>query len=356
MKQKIISIFILILLSSCSSIAPAPTATALPASTNTHLPTKPPTSAPTQTATPTESLTASYQKIEAEYIATLSPEQKALYEQYNSKDRTAEGLTRRFLDGDLSTYLAYVDMNKDSKDYGEVTSVWNPEQQKPNPALLIENNLFINENSASEIIWNPDMDRDKAKQIMADYMKYVRLKLVAEASGIDLSNTLEGALTNEKAQKLLTEGHIVTLHDASASYKSNGIDVKYSVPSQLIEVASDTSIVFKIVSTTDANMILSTGYDKDNGKIIQDGVSFIQSANGSLNINFYHTGNENLLGYSEYKDLVFVRRLAFSFDAFVTRSSRPLRGAGNVGDIDAVTARTIFDPYLTIKEPLILFR
>ena len=128
------------------------------------------------------------------------------------------------------------------------------------------------------------------------------------------------------------------------------------MPSQLIEVASDTSIVFKIVSTTDANMILSTGYDKDNGKIIQDGVSFIQSANGSLNINFYHTGNENLLGYSEYKDLVFVRRLAFSFDAFVTRSSRPLRGAGNVGDIDAVTARTIFDPYLTIKEPLILFR
>ena len=121
MKQKIISIFILILLSSCSSIAPAPTATALPASTNTHLPTKPPTSAPTQTATPTESLTASYQKIEAEYIATLSPEQKALYEQYNSKDRTAEGLTRRFLDVDLSTYLAYVDMNKDSKDYGEVT-------------------------------------------------------------------------------------------------------------------------------------------------------------------------------------------------------------------------------------------
>lgn len=33
-----------------------------------------------------------------------------------SEDKEApEGLTRRFLDGDLSTYLAYVDMNKSQK-------------------------------------------------------------------------------------------------------------------------------------------------------------------------------------------------------------------------------------------------
>ena len=134
MKQKFISIFILILLSSCSSSTPAPTATALPVSTNTPLPTNPPTSAPTQTAIPTENPTASYQKIEAEYLATLSPEQKALYDQYNSIDRTPEELIRRFLDGDLCIYLAYVDMNENSKDFGEVTSVWNPEQK--NQTLL----------------------------------------------------------------------------------------------------------------------------------------------------------------------------------------------------------------------------
>ncbi len=134
MKQKFISMFILILLSACSSIAPAPTATALAVSTNTSLPIEHPTSAPTQTPVPTQNPALEYQKIEAEYLATLSPEQKALYDQYNSIDRTPEGLIRRFLDGDLSTYLAYVDMYKDSKDFDEVVAVWNPEQK--NQTLL----------------------------------------------------------------------------------------------------------------------------------------------------------------------------------------------------------------------------
>ena len=71
MKQKFISMFILILLSACSSIAPAPTATELPASINAPLPTEPPTSAPTNTSSaPTENPTVSYgQQFTNDYMA-----------------------------------------------------------------------------------------------------------------------------------------------------------------------------------------------------------------------------------------------------------------------------------------------
>ena len=53
--------------------------------------------------------------------------------------------------------------------------------------MLIENSLFVNENSASEIIWNPDMNRAEAKQKMADYMKYVRAQVCAKSKKVDLS-------------------------------------------------------------------------------------------------------------------------------------------------------------------------
>jgi hypothetical protein len=49
MKQILISIFILVLASSCSSVAPAPTATTLPTSASTPLPTETPTSTPSAT-------------------------------------------------------------------------------------------------------------------------------------------------------------------------------------------------------------------------------------------------------------------------------------------------------------------
>ncbi len=275
MKQKFISIFILILLSSCSPIAPAPTATALAVSINTPLPTEPPTSAPTQTPVPTQNPALEYQKIEAKYIVTLSPEQKALYEQYNSEDRTPEGLTRRFLDGDLSTYLAYVDMNKDSKDFGEVTFIWNPEQQKPNPALLIGNDvLFINESSASKIGYNPDVDKAQAEATLVKYFDYVRANTIALSKGVNLPNTLDEALADPQAIKFLADGAQVNLR---ALKSENYVPHTYNVPFQLFNISETTGIVFKSVPKTNENMFFLS---KD--KETYAGWSVNQTANGPL--------------------------------------------------------------------------
>ncbi len=281
MKQKFISIFILILLSSCSSIAPAPNAATLTASINTPLPTELPTSAPTQTPVPTQNPALEYQKIEEEYIATLSSEQKALYVQYNSKDRTSEGLARRFLDGDMSTYLAYVDMNKDSKDFGEVTFIWNPEQQKPNPTLLIGDDvLFINTSSASKMAFT----KAEAEDTLVKYFKYVRANTIALSHRVNLPNTLDEALANPRAIEYLANGGQVNLRSVRSENHSLH---KYNVPAQTISLSGSTAIVFKTVPEPDSNMFFLS-FDKDK----YYGWSINQASGQPLTINYYSNGGD----------------------------------------------------------------
>ena len=213
MKQILISMFILILISSCSSVAPAPTATVLPSSTN--VPTATVTSSPptaTEAPTATAELGAAAKLAESQYRASLTPEQQALFDQ--SADRTAEGLSRSFLTGDLSSYLVYQDTN----DNNEVTSVWNPETNKANPALFVDGNLFINAaGTGSEIIYNPEMDRTQAKNNLSNYMRYVRAQVCAKGSGVMLPKTLDTALADPKAQKFLADSCNITLHRSAGA-------------------------------------------------------------------------------------------------------------------------------------------
>ncbi len=336
MKQKFISVFILILLSSCSSIAPAPTATALVVSTNTPLPTEPPTSAPIQTPAPTENPALEYQKIEEEYIATLSPEQKALYEQYNSKDRTAEGLTRRFLDGDLSTYLAYVDMNKNSKDFGEVTFIWNPEQQKLNPALLIGDDvIFINESSASKMAFT----KAEAEATLVKYFKYVRANTIALSYRVNLPNTLDEALADPRAIEFLDKGAQVDLRAIrSESYEKH----KYSVPAQAISVSGATAIVFKTVPEPDQNMFLIS-YNADK----YSGWSVDQNQNGALNINYFSNGGDSMPG-GPAPEMLLSSRIYRAFNKIFFRAS-------NDDTSDSITNQIIFNNNNWNTEPLIIY-
>jgi hypothetical protein len=296
-----------------------------------------PSPTPTETLTPTE---PSFSDLESRYRDTLTPEQQKQFDE--SKNMTSEGLVRRFLDDDLASYLAYTNARPDSIDYREVTAVWNSEQNRLNPALLIENNLFINERTSSEIIWNPEMDRATAKQTFANYMKYVRLKLIAIANGIRLSNTLEGALANQESLGLLKKGDTVILrhlHSSSSRRKH-----KYNVPEQEFLFSEQTGIVFKFISNETPNMYFSeSASDADNYK----GWSCDQKNNGYFQINYFSQGPEDFTGYS-FGDKIFSRRLAYVVNYLFYRAS-------NNGDVDTITNQTIFNQFGVEIKPLIIF-
>lgn len=276
-----------------------------------------------------ETLDDSPTHIETQYKTTLTVDQITMLD--STQDRTSEGLVRRFLDGDLSSYLAYVDVKPDSKDLGEVVGVWNREQQKSNPALLIENNLFVNENSASEIIWNPDMDRAEAKQTMADYMKYVRAQVCAKSNKVDLPNTLDGALADPNAIKYLEDGCTITLLKSSG-----GKNHPYNVPEQNILISSETGVVIRFVSEPNSDMtFIESGVEKAS----YHGWSFKQQDANLLSIDFFQTGAPYITQFPEYTHLLFSERLAYIFQSLFSRTQQ---SNINAGERDTVTGQIIY--------------
>jgi hypothetical protein len=283
-----------------------------------------------------ESPTASYEKMEAEYIATLTPEQKALYEQYGSKDRTSEGLVRRFLEHDgLKTYLAYVDVNPDSKDLNEVVAVWNPEQKKSNPAKLIGTNvLILNETSGDKI----EFTGPQAEATLEKYFKYVRANMIALNQGVNLPNELDDALADPRTIEYLANGAQVNLRAIrSESYSPR----KYNVSAQTISISESTSIVFKTVKEPDPNMFFIT-----KGPDIYMGWSIDQSAGGPLTINYSSNGLDTIQGSNS--SMLLAKRISKVMHSLFFRAS-------NDGSSDTITNTTIFNGGDLSTKPLIIY-
>lgn len=321
-----IGLMILVLFSAnltgCGGQPASPTLT--PSATQT-----PTLAIPTQTATPTEPPDQQFKNMEQDYKKTLTPEQLAVYEK--APDMTKEGRVRKFLDGDFSTYLAYYD-EKEGKDKGEVVAVFNQETQKLNPALYVEGGrtLFINEVSKSEMIYNPEMDKQEAEKTMADYMNYVRLNLCALSNGINLSNVLDKAIANEDAQKLLEDGCTVTLRAEKAT--GPRIDHKYNIPTQTFEISSQTGVVIKFIDHETENMYFSeSANDPNNYK----GISYEKNQNGQFVINSLNQGAEDYTGYN-FKDRIFARRIEDVMNHLFNRIS-------GGGSLDTVTQLNLFD-------------
>ncbi|MCC6569458.1 MAG: hypothetical protein IT315_09485 [Anaerolineales bacterium] len=338
--SRIISILLLafmIFVSACASPAVAPTQTAFPVTS-----TLTPSPIPTETLVPTPEPTANP---ETAYYQSLTDEQKALFDQ--TKDMTAEGFNRMFLtEQGLTNYLAYYDKS------GEVAYVWNFEQGKLNPALKIENNLLINETSASHIIWNPELNRAEAQKTLADYFRYARARVIAGANHVQLGNTLESALANPVTQKYLEEGRNVTLLPTSRDYINiDGSKAKFKVPAQNIFVSGETPIVFRTVQELDENMVVTSGASE--GQRILTGYSFETNSDGTLIINYYHVGPEDLANFSEHSDFVLSRRIKNAVSGMFGRASQALFSGGYD---DPVTQSIIFDPYgLKPDDPLIKY-
>ncbi len=325
-------LFIASLFSAC---APASTLAPTHLTPDTsHLTPSPPPLPPTETPAPTATIAPEI-AIEQAYRQTLTPEQLALFDQ--SSDLTHEGLARRFLENDLSHYLAYFDRD------GEVAYVWNPEQMKTNPALKIDNNLLINENSASHIVWNPELDREQAKKTLSDYFKYARARVCAAGTGVQLPKTLDTALADPKAQGFLEKGCTVTLHGVKTL---SGQSYPYSVLSQTIDVSGQVGIVVRFVDKKESNMILVP--------IILDGIeaenAFIQkqTERGNLEFNFFHSGPE-----SRIADKILSRRISWMFQSFFSRATRV--NARGLGDNDHLTAQVIYNSKGVDISPLIIY-
>ncbi len=330
MLPKIISLAILIpFLSACAEATPVPTTTLLP--TETFTPSPIPTETPTLTPEPTANP-------ETAYYQSLTDEQKALFDQ--TRDMTAEGFTRQFLtEQGLTNYLAYYDKD------GEVAYVWNFEQGKLNPALKIENNLLINETSASHIIWNPELNRAEAQKTLADYFRYARARVIAGANHVQLGNTLESALANPLTQKYLDNGSFITLHGVSWNDKFH----PYSVLSQKINVSGDTPFVIKFVAEPNNNMAFS--YLAADPEVYR-GWGFEQN-NDRVYLEYFNQGAEDLISYADYKDMVLTRRVSRLFRSLFSRAS-DFNNAH--GEFDTVTSHIIFsDQNLETNNPLIIY-
>lgn len=271
-----------------------------------------------------ESPTASYQNMEKEYLETLTDEQMALYEQYASEDRTSEGLVRRFLEHEgLKTYLAYIDVNPDSKDLNEVVAVWNPEQQKSNPAKLIGTDVLILNGTSGDKI---EFTGPQAEDTLEEYFKYFRANIIALSKGEDLPNELDTALADPRAIEYLANGAQVNLRAIrSESYSPR----KYYVPEQTISISESTSIVFKTVKEPDPNMFFIT-----KGPDIYMGWSIGQSAGGPLTINYSSNGLDTIQGSNS--SMLLSKRISKVMHSLFSRAS-------NNDSSDTITNTTIFN-------------
>lgn len=299
-----------------------------PSSTETFTPSPVPTLTPEPTANP-----------ETAYYQSLTDEQKALFDQ--TRDMTVEGFTRQFLtEQGLTNYLAYYDKS------GEVAYVWNFEQGKLNPALKIENNLLINETSASHIIWNPNLNRAEAQKTLADYFRYARARVIAGANHVQLGKTLESALANPLTQKYLGNGSFVTLHGVSWNNKFH----PYSVPKQRINVSGDTSFVIKFVAEPNDKMAFRwLAADPE----VYSGWGFEQN-NDRIFFEYFNQGAEDIATDKELKDMILVRRIAFMFQSFFYRAAGH---SSMAGEVDTITANEIFhtENYSDLPDSLVYF-
>ncbi len=351
MKRKLVgflSVLFLVALSACGSFAPVPAltpthltpdtshpSTTLRASLTPSLTPLPPTETPAPTATIAPEIA-----IEQAYRQTLTPEQLALFDQ--SSDLTHEGLARSFLENDLSHYLAYFDRD------GEVAYVWNPEQMKTNPALKIDNNLLINEASASHIVWNPELDREQAKKTLSDYFKYARARVCAAGTGAQLPKTLDAALADPKAQGFLEKGCRVTLNNVSDPWA----DYPYDVPAQTIDVSGQIGFVIRFTDKRTEDMIVRNTISNDGVESVR-AYTHRQSKRGYLEFMYFHSGIEDLSDYPEFKSMILSRRISNIFSSLFSRAAGTT--ATGLGDLDPLTQTTIFNPKGLNTVPLIIY-
>ncbi len=205
--------------------------------------------------------------------------------------------------------------------------------------MLIENSLFVNENSASEIIWNPDMNRAEAKQKMADYMKYVRAQVCAKSKKVDLPNTLEGALSDQNGINFLKDGCKVSLRAVNEKGK-----LPFTVQEQSIFISGQTGMVIKFVSKEEDNMRL---VDKKDGYF---GLKFDQNDNLITGI-YFNVGQDLLIEYPEHLNKLFSERFAVLMKSLLGRSSK----SGDDMIQDEVTMTTIHNDVNFETKPLIIY-
>jgi hypothetical protein len=91
-----------------------------------------------------------------------------------------------------------------------------------------------------------------------------------------------------------------------------------------------TAVIVKFVTEPDGNMFK---IDKADGYL---GVSYGQTKNGPLVVNYYNIGEENLNQFPQHKNKIFAKRVGFMFQHFMSR-------AGQSDDLDTITQSNIYN-------------
>jgi len=225
----LIAITINVLISCTSNATPpinvnaSPTLPPRPTSTQTPQPTLSPTPEPTATSA---------------YYYSLSTDQQTLYDSAPNMDD--KGWDKRFLSKPFENYVGYYNVD-------EVVAIFEPKSEKVFNALLVNNNLFVNE-GRSAIAYNPVFSKDEARTIVDNVMLWYRIRLCATQKRVILPSDLEEVVSSTKFQDYLDNCTITlrswTAEKTHSQARNEGCaPYYYSVPQQTMVISRDSGII-----------------------------------------------------------------------------------------------------------------
>jgi len=259
-----------------------------PEATSTPLPTLSPTPEPTATSV---------------YYGSLNADQQKLYN--SAPNMIDKGWEKIFLPEPFENYLGYYNSE-------ELAGIYDSKTDKVLFALLIKNNLFVNE-SKTPITHNPFFSKDEASNIVDNVMQWYRIRLCTSQKGVILPNNLEEVLSSTEFQGYLDD---CTITLRSWTYKTNNKNFMegckpyyYTVPEQTLTISKDTGIIIwlnsKRIENT-VNICLAKFDNESNppkvlGYYLGIAAGIDQISGGPIEISVYRSYDYRWDNYSKYK-------------------------------------------------------
>ncbi len=270
----------------------------MPSTTLPSTSTPKPTSTPLPTLSPTPEPTAT-----SVYYGSLNADQQKLYN--SAPNMIDKGWDKSLLPEPFENYLGYYSSE-------EVVAIYDSKTDKVLFALLINNNLLINE-SKSAITYNPAFSKDEARTIFDNVMQWYRIRLCTSQKSITLPNNLEDVLSSTKFQDYLDD---CTITLRSWTYRKTLKDrdegcapYYYSVPKQTLTVSKDSGIIIwlnsKRIENT-VNVCLAKFDSESNppkvlGYYLGTAVGIDQVSGGPIEISVNRSYDYRWDNYSQYK-------------------------------------------------------
>ncbi len=179
------------------------------------------------------------------------------------------------------------------------------------PALMAgEKVLFINEKDDTPIIFNPELEREKAEKTLSNFFTYFKARLLADRKGITLSKDLDTAIESELLNNLLIEGGIAKLSAHIRSWSDPELATyNFNIPDQYFNLDSETPIILKLVEEPTDNMHFWAALIEDKTHV--RGMSLSAQESGTLDISIF---NKNVVTALRDPDYKVVDYLAFTFE------------------------------------------